>query len=148
MADTEIGWAVLELMGHRRLAGYVTEQEIAAAAFVRLDVPAEHPGEVEITQFYSPSAVYCITPTTERFARAVARLSGPAPVERWELPAAKPEPILDAEDTAAACHTPGEPCDQCGVGMGPSWLPPDERYAEMLAASDYDPWGRGEDDDG
>ncbi len=78
------GWAILELMGHRRLAGYLQEQEIAGAAFLRLDVPGDE-GPVA-TQFYSPSAVYCITPTTEELARQVARLNEPAPVTRWELP--------------------------------------------------------------
>ena len=32
---------VLDLMGHRRLAGYVSEQEIAGAGMLRIDVPAE-----------------------------------------------------------------------------------------------------------
>ena len=36
------GWAIVELMGHRRLAGYVTETELAGAPMLRLDVP-EHP---------------------------------------------------------------------------------------------------------
>lgn len=86
------GWAILELMGHRRLAGYVREQEIAGAAFVRLDVPSSDP-EADpdarlATQFYSPSAVYCLTPTSETTARQVAMLATPTPVQRWELPPA------------------------------------------------------------
>ncbi len=35
------GWCILELMGHRKLAGLVAQQEIAGAAFLRIDVPAE-----------------------------------------------------------------------------------------------------------
>ena len=31
------GWAILELMGHRRLAGYVREVELAGAGVLRLD---------------------------------------------------------------------------------------------------------------
>lgn len=31
-------WAILELMGHRRLAGFITEQEIGGSAMLRLDV--------------------------------------------------------------------------------------------------------------
>lgn len=81
MSDTFEGWAVVELMGHRRLAGKVSEQEIAGAAFLRLDVPAEQP----VTQFYSASAVYCITPTTEEIARGLAARIRPAPVHRYEL---------------------------------------------------------------
>jgi hypothetical protein len=39
MAEPFEGWAILELMGHRRLAGRVSEIEIAGAKMLRLDVP-------------------------------------------------------------------------------------------------------------
>jgi hypothetical protein len=87
-AERFADWAIVELMGHRRLAGYLSEIEIAGKGFLRLDVP----GEVEATQLYNPAAVYAITPTSEETARQVAALSRPAPVSRWELPAAPPEP--------------------------------------------------------
>lgn len=77
-------WVIIELMGHRRLAGFLTEQEIAGKGFLRLEVP----GQPGATQLYNPTSVYCITPTTEAIARAVAATSRPAPVQRWELPAA------------------------------------------------------------
>lgn len=77
-------WAVLELMGHRRLAGYVTEQEIAGKGFLRLDVPGVD-GSPAVTQLYNPASVYCLTPTTEATARAAAISSRPAPVQQWEL---------------------------------------------------------------
>ena len=80
------GWVILELMGHRRLTGYLSEQEIAGRAFLRIDVPSEPPA----TQFYGAEAVYCITPTTEEMARTAAKLSHIAPIQRWELPPAKP----------------------------------------------------------
>lgn len=79
-------WCVLELMGHRRLAGKVTEEQIAGAGLLRLDVPGED-GKPGVTQFYSPAAVYCITPTTEEIARAMAKTYRPAPVTRFDLPA-------------------------------------------------------------
>ncbi len=83
-----VGWSILELMGHRRLAGYLSEQTIAGASFLRLDVPGE--GDAVIaTQFYAGAAVYCITPTTEAIARAIAKQSEPSPVQRWELEPAK-----------------------------------------------------------
>ena len=100
------GWAIVELMGHRRLAGFVTEQEIAGGAFLRLDIPGpEHPEDDEddgpavalkggfeggVTQFYSPQAVYCITPTTQDIAWAIGKRSRPAPVSRYELEPPKP----------------------------------------------------------
>lgn len=86
MAESKFeGWAILELMGHRRLGGFVSEATLAGGAFLRIDVPAEAEGTKPATQFYSPSSVYCLTPTTEETARAVAKLAQPAPVQRWEL---------------------------------------------------------------
>ena len=92
-SKTDLGWCILELLGHRRLGGYVTEATIAGAAFLRIDVPGDPPA----TQFYSASAVYAITPTTEEMARKVAGLARPSPVQRWELaaPEALPAPSDD-----------------------------------------------------
>ncbi len=93
-------WAVLELMGHRRLAGRMTEQEIAGVKFLRLDIP-ESEGNSATTQFYSPAAVYAITPTTEAVARAAAAATRLEPVARWEMRALPPAPrqrAFDLED--------------------------------------------------
>jgi hypothetical protein len=86
------GWTILELMGHRRLGGYVREQELAGAAFLRIDVPGRD-GAPAATQFYAPGAVYAITPTTEEMATAVALRTRVEPVQRWELPRL-PEPTF------------------------------------------------------
>jgi hypothetical protein len=95
------GWYVIELMGHRRLGGYVREVQLAGAAFLRVDVPASpEPGDpaAAATQFYSPQAVYCLTPTTEEVARALAASERPAPVHRWELPAPVKADAVPADD--------------------------------------------------
>jgi chromosomal replication initiation ATPase DnaA len=75
-------WAILELMGQRRLGGLVSEQEIAQTAFLRVDVPGVE-GE-GATRFYPASVVFCITPTTEERARAVALTEMPktVPIDR------------------------------------------------------------------
>lgn len=103
MAERETfeGWAFLELMGHRKLAGYVSEATIGGGAFVRIDVPAESAMEGNVAvQFYAPGAVYCITPTTEDMARRFAARCKPAPVEEWELPKrpALPAAGVDPDD--------------------------------------------------
>lgn len=84
MSETFDEWAFLELMGHRKLGGKVSEATLAGAAFIRIDVYTEG-AEAAATQFYSPSAVYCITPTTEDLARGYAKQNVPRPIERWEL---------------------------------------------------------------
>jgi hypothetical protein len=95
-ASEAVGWAIVELMGHRRLAGYVTEQEFAGTKLLRLDIyEGPEPQTLQeaeaakptATQFYGGSAIYCITPTTEETARAVAAARTHEPVQRWQLPA-------------------------------------------------------------
>jgi hypothetical protein len=78
-------------MGHRKLAGLCSEQEIAGQKVLRLDVPCDPPA----TQFYGAGAIYALTPTTEDLARRYAARSAPEPVARWELPA-PPRPSIDA----------------------------------------------------
>lgn len=82
-------WAVLELFGHQRLAGMVTEVQLGGASFVRVDVPKdEDDGKKKgwkLTKMYNPSAIYSITPTTEATARLVARSVSGEPVTRWDV---------------------------------------------------------------
>jgi hypothetical protein len=82
--DEDFGWAVLELMGHRRLGGKVTATTLAGAPVLRIDVPSAD-GKAWATQFYAPHAMYALTPTTEEIARSVAKSNQPSPVYRFEL---------------------------------------------------------------
>jgi hypothetical protein len=77
-------WAILELMGHRRLAVKVMETNIAGGVFLRIDIPGKD--SKYTSQFYSPASIYCITPTTEEIARAVAVNNQPEPAYKWEFP--------------------------------------------------------------
>lgn len=92
--NTYEGHAIVELMGHNTLAGYVSEQTIAGVAMLRVDVPAV--GDVPAyTKFVSGSAIYGITPASQEVAeRAAQRLQVrpvaqflllPAPVQRPSL---------------------------------------------------------------
>ncbi len=76
-------WAIVELMGHVRVAGRVTEEEHFGAKLGRIDIP-KHDGGFT-TQYFGGSSVYRLTPTTEDMARAVALHSQPEPVHRFEL---------------------------------------------------------------
>ena len=88
MTEQFASWAILELMGHRRLAGYVTEAEVAGGKFIRIDVPGKDghgPRSTVATQFYAASSVYCLTPTTEEIARKVAESAQVMPAVEWDL---------------------------------------------------------------
>ncbi len=94
------GWAIVELMGHRRMGGLVSEAVQYGATMLRLDVPGED-GAVEATQFYGGGAIYCVTPCAEDVARALAKNAKPTPVQRWELPElAAPKVLFEDEDEA------------------------------------------------
>lgn len=104
MTDQAIGHCIVELLGHRRLGGYVTEQEVAGAKFLRVDIPATD-GHEPMTQLVNPASVYCLTPTTEEIATKAATLARPAPVSRWELasieapkPQGEPDWLPDIDD--------------------------------------------------
>ena len=91
MSEPFKGWAILELFGHRRLAGMVEDVEMFGGRMCRIDVPdAKDPTKMLASQLYGHAAVYGMTPCTEETAREVARMSQPAPVQRWELPAPEP----------------------------------------------------------
>lgn len=85
------GWAIVELLGHRRLGGRVCQAEQYGVAMLRVDVPGDD-GEIVATQFCGGSSIYALTPCSEDAAKAVAKSNRPEPVTRWELPAlAAPE---------------------------------------------------------
>lgn len=82
-------WAIVELMGHQRMAGEITEVTIAGHGFIRIDVPATSKAPA-FTRMVSPSSIYAINPTTQDLARRAAEAFQPRPVQEWELPRALP----------------------------------------------------------
>jgi len=107
-------WGVVEMLGHRRIAGFITEQTIAGSALVRVDVPeTEKPG---YTKLVGVGSIYCLTPTSEAVARAVAseleRYNEPLPVHLPRLPATVGAPAADAEIEDDNDDVPWEDEDQ------------------------------------
>ena len=72
-------WAILELMGRKVVAGYLTKDDWQGHAMVRIDVPATS-GFQAFTQVYGPQAVYCITYVSEEVARLTAEHNRVNPV--------------------------------------------------------------------
>lgn len=85
MSEQKGFWAILEIMGHQKFAGYVTEETIAGGSLVRIDIP-ETKGQKAFTKLFGLSSVYCITPVEEAVAKAVAGNFVKQPVESWDLP--------------------------------------------------------------
>lgn len=89
-------YAILELMGHRKLAGKVSETTVFGGVLLRIDIPGTNGSYT--TQFYSPQSIYCLTPTTEDIARKYAANNRPEPVAHWELPAPRVNLPEDDQD--------------------------------------------------
>ncbi|HEY7184334.1 MAG TPA: hypothetical protein VIC84_23060 [Blastocatellia bacterium] len=76
-------WCLVELFGHQRIAGFVSEATIGGGAFIRVDVPNPH-GEGDLyTRYFGPAAIYAINPTTkEEVFRLVGALHPKPPTPR------------------------------------------------------------------
>ncbi len=78
-------WAIVELFGHQKIVGKVSEAVLAGGAFLRVDVPAVDERKA-FTRFYGPSAIYSISPVDEEIARAAIAQYRHEPVRRFEFP--------------------------------------------------------------
>lgn len=77
-------WGMLELFGHQRLAGRLTEQTIGGVHFIRIDVPAVD-GVAEYTRLFTQGAIYGMTITSEDVARRLAAGMRARPIAAYDL---------------------------------------------------------------
>jgi hypothetical protein len=77
-------WALVELFGHNRIAGKVSEAEIGAGALIRVDVPAVKDRE-PLTKYYNVKSIYALTPVDESTARRMAESIEAAPVNSYSI---------------------------------------------------------------
>ena len=75
---------VLELFGHQRIAGYVSEYTFGGATFVRVDVP-EVGATTAFTKMFHPNAVYAFNPMDEETMIFVAEQCSVRPLTVFDL---------------------------------------------------------------
>jgi len=76
--------AIIDLFGHTRIAGKVTEEAVGGAALIRVDVP-ETDGQQAYTRYYGIGAIYSIAPTDEATMLRAARALRQEPIHAYEL---------------------------------------------------------------
>ncbi|KAA6459608.1 hypothetical protein DYQ86_15935 [Acidobacteria bacterium AB60] len=116
------GWALVELMGHQREAGYVTTQYFGDKAMFQIDVPEIPAGQETLTQpkwgdagmmqpgtviereavpgrtrIVNPAAVYALNPATEEAVRAAVSASERRTIKVLSLPTKGDLPLLPGE---------------------------------------------------
>jgi len=102
-------WAIVEVMGHNRYAGFARQVPMGGAAMIRVDVPEVPPYDVErsrynydtrkeepytekipatpaFTKFLGVSSIFAITPCTKEAAMAAVKTFRSAPVTVIDLP--------------------------------------------------------------
>jgi hypothetical protein len=84
-------WAVVELMGHIKTAGQVSEESHFGTVLLRLDIPQVNGNPLQggvqpHTEFYGGSAIYRLTPCTEQVAHLVIQQNTSLPLIAYALP--------------------------------------------------------------
>lgn len=88
---------IVELFGHQRIAGNVSEQSVGGQSFVRVDVP-EIEGQAAFTKLYGANAIYAITPvSSETMIRAVQAFRV-VPIEAYHLTIPTRPALPDPDD--------------------------------------------------
>lgn len=75
-------WAILELFGHSRIVGKVSEQVLGGCTFVRVDVP-ESEGHQPYTKLFGQGAIYAMSFVDEETALGAVKMMRTRPVDVW-----------------------------------------------------------------
>lgn len=82
MAEKFEAWGLVELMGHQRVAGRLSEQPLGGGNMLRVDIPN---GDGFRTAYYGASSIYAVHITDEAAARKLAGNQGARPPYAYEL---------------------------------------------------------------
>jgi hypothetical protein len=95
--QTNTQFGIVELMGHKVVAGAISKDEMLGKPMLRVDVPATSafPG---FTQFYGEAAIYCVTFTSEEVANRVAEQNKTNPVSVYTPTLVTAEQLQEAKD--------------------------------------------------
>jgi len=72
-------WGLVELFGHQKIAGKVSEETIGGCSFIRVDIP-EVDGQQAITKYYGNGAIYSMTPVSEELVKLLVQQFQPSPI--------------------------------------------------------------------
>lgn len=77
-------YAVVEMMGHRKVIGKVTESEIGTGSLLKVTVLGKD-GDPDRTEYIGIASIYCLTIVTEETARQAAAACSPEPTFAWQV---------------------------------------------------------------
>lgn len=72
-------WCIVELFGHSKIAGHVTNGTIGGCSFIRVDVPNPDGEGVKFTRYLGQGSIYAINVTTREEVLRIAQVLYPRP---------------------------------------------------------------------
>lgn len=105
--EGEDRWAIVELFGHQKIAGRISNEVLGGTSFVRVDVPesAEIAG---FTKLFGGAAIYGITFVSQEIATAMAARLQKEPVSVYDLPPEYGEALRRMRAIAAPAEVAGD----------------------------------------
>lgn len=77
-------WGIIDLFGHQRLAGYVSEFALGGETFVRVDVP-DMKDRKGFTRFFGKGAIYSLSPVAKEIALRLVEAWRVKPIQPFEM---------------------------------------------------------------
>lgn len=75
--------AIVEIMGQKKVAGYVTTEVFGSICMLRVDIP-ETTRRIAFTQYFGMGSIYCLTPVDAETAKTTAEGLAVMPPITWE----------------------------------------------------------------
>ena len=77
-------YAIVEMMGHRKVIGKITESDIGTGSLLKVTVLGKD-GSPERTEYIGVGSIYCLTIVTEEVAKNAAERYSPEPTWAYAL---------------------------------------------------------------
>jgi hypothetical protein len=90
-------YAVIEMMGHRKIIGVIEQSNYSPNNLIRVDV-LNADGEIDRTEHIGTGSIYCLTEVSEEAAKLSAKSNFSKPSVAWDIPNHKSLPEYEEPD--------------------------------------------------
>jgi hypothetical protein len=139
--DTTKTWGIVELMGHKVVAGQVSKSEMLGKPLLRVDVPATSTYP-EFTQFYGEASIYCVTFVSEEVAKLTAQANQVNPVSVYvpDLVTKEKYEKTVQEFNSQIVRLQTRALGSGRLGVSCTWIPSEQEEANVWTTSCGHEW--------